>query len=252
MPQRSRRTSKKRLFSSDCIWPKRRVAVNLLLQMAHDGNNKKTREDCRLAALARYRVIDTARESGIDELAQLASEICGTPIAIVNLIETGRQWFKAAVGLGVNSTPLETSFCGTALLEDDFLLVPDATQDTRFAHNPLVTGDPRLRFYAGALLKSPDGLPIGTLCVLDYQPRSLTEAQQRALRILARQVIAQFELRLAILEREEANAELERRVADRATEMVRAQVERDRLWEASPDLMLIIDFNGVFRRVNPA
>ncbi|MEG3125760.1 PAS domain S-box protein [Sphingomonas sp. GB1N7] len=211
-----------------------------------------TRENRRLAALARYRVMDTARESGFDELAELASEICGTPIAVVNLIETGRQWFKAEVGLGVDSTPLETSFCGTALLEEDFLLVPDATQDERFACNPLVTGEPGLRFYAGALLKSPEGLPIGTLCVLDYEPRSLSDQQQRAIRILARQVIAQLELRLAVLEREEANIELERRVAERAAELVVAQVERDRLWEASPDLMLVIDFDGVFRRVNPA
>lgn len=196
--------------------------------------------------------MDTARESGFDELAALASEICGTPIAVVNLIETGRQWFKAEVGLGVDSTPLETSFCGTAILEEDFLLVPDATQDERFACNPLVTGKPGLRFYAGALLKSPEGLPIGTLCVLDYEPRSLTDQQQRAIRILARQVIAQLELRLAVLEREDANIELERRVAERAAELVVAQVERDRLWEASPDLLLVIDFDGVFRRVNPA
>ncbi|WP_375382454.1 ATP-binding protein [uncultured Sphingomonas sp.] len=212
----------------------------------------EARESRRLAALARYRVMDTARESGFDELAQLASELCGTPIAVVNLIETGRQWFKAEVGLGVDSTPLETSFCGSALLEEEFLLIPDATLDQRFACNPLVTTEPGLRFYAGALLKSPDGFPIGTLCVLDYQPRSLSEQQQRALRTLARQVMAQLELRLAVLEREEANAELERRVAERAAEVIQAQVERDRLWEASPDLMVVIDFEGVFRRVNPA
>ncbi|WP_375429392.1 PAS domain-containing protein [uncultured Sphingomonas sp.] len=176
------------------------------------ANSLAVQEDRRLAALARYRVMNTPREDGFDELAALASEICGTPIAVVNLIGGDRQWFKAEVGLGVDSTPLETSFCGTAILEEEFMLVPDATQDERFACNPLVTADPGLKFYAGALLKSPDGYPIGTLCVLDYEPRSLTEQQQRALCRLARQVMAQLELRLVLLEREEANAEL--RVSD--------------------------------------
>ena len=164
-----------------------------------------SQEDERLAALTRYRILDTSRESGFNELTELAAEICGTPIAVVNLIASGRQWFKAEVGLGVDSTPLDTSFCGTAILQEDFLLVPDATKDERFACNPLVTADRGLRFYAGALLKSPDGFAIGTLCVLDYEPRALSGAQQRALRILARQVVAQMELRLALLEREETN-----------------------------------------------
>lgn len=172
------------------------------------GNPREKQEDRRLAALERYRVMDTAREGAFDDLAALAAEICGTPIAVVNLIASDRQWFKAEVGLGVDSTPLETSFCSTAILEEDFLLVPDATQDDRFACNPLVTTEPGLRFYAGALLKSSDGFAIGTLCVLDYEPRSLTEQQQRALRRLAGQTMAQLELRLALIEREEANAEL--------------------------------------------
>lgn len=105
--------------------------------------------------------MDTPREGGFDDLAALAAEICGTPIAVINLIEANRQWFKAEVGLGVDSTPLETSFCGIAILEEDFLLIPDATQDERFACNPLVTAEQGLRFYAGALLKSPGGLRSG-------------------------------------------------------------------------------------------
>ena len=175
--------------------------------MTIDGSSTAY-EDRRLAALARYRVMDTSREAGFNDLAALAAEICGAPIAVVNLIARDRQWFKAEVGLGVDSTPLETSFCGTALLEGDFLLVPDATQDDRFACNPLVTAERGLRFYAGALLKSPDGFAIGTLCVLDHEPRTLSEQQQRALRRLAHQVMAQLELRLALIEREETNAEL--------------------------------------------
>ena len=165
-------------------------------------------EAMRLAALARYRVLDTPRESAFDELVELAADICGTPMAVVNLIGNDRQWFKAEIGLGVDSTPLNTSFCGTAILEDDFLLIPDATRDARFVCNPLVTAAGGLRFYAGAVLKSPDGYAIGTVCVLDNEPRSLSDAQQRALRTLARQVMAQLELRLAILERDETNAEL--------------------------------------------
>jgi hypothetical protein len=119
------------------------------------------REARRLAALSRYAILDTPRETAFDEIAALAAEVCGAPIGVVNLIGEGRQFFKAEVGLGVRETPLETSFCAKAILEDDFLLVPDATLDARFDCNPLVTGEPGLRFYAGALLKTPDGLPIG-------------------------------------------------------------------------------------------
>ena len=155
------------------------------------------REKQRLAALAEYDLLDTPREAAFDEIAELVAAICEAPIAIVNLIGDGRQFFKAEVGLGVRETPLETSFCGRAILEDEFLLVPDATNDPRFDCNPLVTGEPHLRFYAGALLKSPDGFPIGTLCVLDYRPRDLTEVQKQTIRVMARQVMVQFEQRVA-------------------------------------------------------
>jgi GAF domain-containing protein len=156
------------------------------------------REARRLEALRRYDILDTPREAAFDEIAALAAEICGTPIGVVNLIDEGRQFFKAEVGLGVRETPLETSFCAKAILEDDFLLVPDATLDPRFDCNPLVTGEPGLRFYAGALLKTTDGLAIGTLCVLDTQAKALTPLQQRTLQVLARQVMSQLELRLAL------------------------------------------------------
>ena len=155
------------------------------------------REQRRLAALAKFEVMDTPRESAFDELAELVAAICEAPIGVVNLIGECRQFFKAEVGLGVRETPLDTSFCAHALLEQDFLLVPDATADPRFACNPLVTGEPHIRFYAGALLKTDDGLPIGTLCVLDYQPRQLSDVQIRSIRVLARQVMAQLEQRLA-------------------------------------------------------
>ncbi|MCP3733950.1 PAS domain S-box protein [Sphingomonas sp. RP10(2022)] len=164
------------------------------------------REARRLAALSRYAVLDTPSEPAFDEIASLAAAICGAPIAIVNFIGDGRQYFKAEVGLGVRSTPLETSFCVRALLEEDFLLIPDAAADPCFANSPLVAGEPHLRFYAGALLKTGDGHPIGTLCVLDHRPRDLDAVQQQALRTLARQVMTALDLRLAAMEAERERA----------------------------------------------
>ena len=153
------------------------------------------REARRLAALAHYQVMDTPREAAFDEIVALVAAVCEAPIAVVNFVDRDRQFFKAEVGLGIDSTPLATSFCLHALLEEDFLLVPDATLDPRFDGNPLVTGAPGIRFYAGALLKTHDGSPIGTLCVLDHRPRNLSETQQRTIRVLARQVMAQLDQR---------------------------------------------------------
>ncbi|NGM48963.1 PAS domain-containing protein [Caulobacter sp. 602-2] len=165
------------------------------------------REARRLAALRRYDILDTPREAAFDEIVALAAEICGVPIALVSLVDEHRQFFKAEIGLGVDGTPLESSFCVKAILEDDFLLVPDATRDPRFDCNPLVTGDPHVRFYAGALLKTAEGLPIGTLCVLDTAPKDLSPLQQRTLQVLARQVMSQLELRLSL----QASADSERK-----------------------------------------
>jgi two-component sensor histidine kinase len=164
-------------------------------------------EEGRLAALASYDILDTPRERDFDEIALLASEICRTPIAVVNLIGPGRQFFKAEVGLGVRETPLDSSFCAKAILEQEFLIVPDATKDARFKCNPLVTSAPNLRFYAGALLKTDQGHAIGTLCVLDFKPRDLTPVQQQTLRVLARQVMKQLELRRALQAKNEAEAQ---------------------------------------------
>ncbi len=156
------------------------------------------RDAARLAALARYNVMHTPREAAFDEIAALVAAVCETPIAVVNFVADDCQFFKAEVGLGVDSTPLSTSFCTHALLEDEFLLVPDTTLDPRFDDNPLVTDAPGIRFYAGALLKTEDGHAIGTLCVLDHRPRVLSEVQQRTIRVLARQVMAQLDQRLAL------------------------------------------------------
>ncbi|MCX7178248.1 MAG: PAS domain S-box protein, partial [Proteobacteria bacterium] len=179
--------------------------------------NALLKEEHRLAALYQFDILDTPREQAFDDVARLASDICETPIAVVNLIGDGRQFFKAEVGLGVRETPLESSFCAKAILEEDFMIVPDATKDPRFVGNPLVTGESGLRFYAGALLKTDAGLPIGTLCVLDTRPRELTALQQRTLRMLAEQVMVQLKLRLALRHREQSDAR-HRAIVESATD----------------------------------
>ncbi len=153
----------------------------------------------RLQALRSYGILDTAVEPAFDDITRIASYVCQTPISLVSLVDEGRQWFKSEIGLGIRETPLEQSLCAHALLEHSFLEVPDTTRDTRFDCNPLVTGKPHVRFYAGALLRTPDGLPLGTVCVLDDKPRQLTSEQRDILAALARQVMSQIEFRRALL-----------------------------------------------------
>jgi two-component sensor histidine kinase len=155
----------------------------------------------RLAALHRYDILDTAREPGFDQLAELASRLCATPVAVINLIADRRQWFKAEVGLGIRETPLDVSICRHFLLRPGLTVIPDTTVDPLLCRNPLVTADPGFRFYAGCLLTTPEGHALGTLCVLDHRPRDLDETQRFALRTLADQVMAQMELRLALQQR---------------------------------------------------
>src|SRR5829696_2057035 len=143
----------------------------------------------RLSALDSYQVLDTPPEPAFDDIARIAAHVCAAPIAVVNFIDEQRQWFKAEIGLGVRETPLDVSICAHAILQPGLFVVPDTTRDSRFNCNPLVTGEPHLRFYAGALLQTPEGLPLGTVCVLDYQPRTLTDEQAFTLQALARQVM---------------------------------------------------------------
>lgn len=149
----------------------------------------------RLEALRRYRLLDTPREQGFDDTTLLASFICETPIALISLIDVDRQWLKSAIGLSVTETPRDQAFCAHTILQRDVMVVEDATQDNRFAENPLVTGNPNIRFYAGAPLVDQEGHGLGSLCVIDRKPRQLSDRQMEALRALARKVMQEIEYR---------------------------------------------------------
>jgi anti-sigma regulatory factor (Ser/Thr protein kinase) len=157
-------------------------------------------EPDRLASLRSYRILDTDPEQGFDDLALLASQICGTPMAAITLVDEQRQWFKARVGLTKTETSRSISFCSHAIAQPDMMVVTDALEDARFRQNPMVQGEPHIRFYAGARLVTPQGAALGTLCVVDRVPRELTAAQRQALDALRRQAEAQLELRRNLLE----------------------------------------------------
>jgi GAF domain-containing protein len=152
-------------------------------------------EAARLAALRQYRILDTEPERAFDDLALLASHICQTPIALITLVDADRQWFKARTGVAVSQTSRAVSFCSHAIEQSGLFIVPDAREDARFRDNPFVTGGPLFRFYAGAPLLTRDGDALGTLCVIDRVPRTLTANQREALDALRRQAEGQLELR---------------------------------------------------------
>ncbi|WP_250003264.1 GAF domain-containing sensor histidine kinase [Actinoplanes sp. M2I2] len=176
-------------------------------------------ETDRLAALYSLDILDSEPEQDFDDIVALASNVCGTPMSLVTLLDTDRQWFKARVGTEQTGTGRDVSFCSHAILGSDLMVVPDATKDQRFADNPLVTGPLGIRFYAGAPLVTTDGFALGTLCVVDDQPRRLDIEQLQALRALARQVTSQMELRrhaVALANTTARLQELERRKDDLA------------------------------------
>lgn len=152
-------------------------------------------EQERLQALQRYQLLDTATEEQFDDIVHLASQICGAPISLISLIDKDRQWFKARKNMPPAETPRDYAFCAHAIHGNDIMVVEDAAQDERFQNNPLVTGQPDIRFYAGAPLITHDHYRLGTLCVIDRVPRNLSEEQKFALKVLADQVVKLMELR---------------------------------------------------------
>lgn len=190
-------------------------------------------ESIRASLLEEYAIVDTPAEREFDDVVEFAAELCETPTGLVSLVTGERQWFKARFGLEVSETPRSSSFCAIAMLDHEIMVIPDATRDPRFAGNPLVTGEPRIRFYAGAPLISPEGVPLGSLCVIDYVPRDgLTPLQAKGLQVLAEQIVRLLEARRALRRQEEYDALLSESVeqfrilADTMPQMV---------WSTLPD-----------------
>lgn len=148
----------------------------------------------RLEALRRYGAFGLLRAAVFDDISRLAAFICQTPISLISLVDTNRQWFLSGSGIGACETSREASFCAHALVGTEMLIVEDARSDARFARNVMVTGEPFIRFYAGAPLLTPDGYALGTLCVVDCVPRTLAPEQKDALQSLSRLVMTQLEM----------------------------------------------------------
>lgn len=194
-------------------------------------------EPARLTALRSYGLLDSDPEQVFDDVTELASLLCNTPIALVSIVDDARQWFKSTVGLDVSETPRDVAFCAHAILNpEEVFVVEDARDDHRFALNPLVTGGPEIRYYAGAPLISSDGQVLGTLCVIDRVPRQLGQRELHGLKALARQVVTQLETRRCRLE-------------------AMAASERDRLTNASSrvafDARLFHEWNTLSRDGRP-
>src|SRR5882672_10806045 len=183
-------------------------------------------EKQRLKVLWQYCVLDTMPEEIFDDLTELAARICEAPVAMITLVDEDRQWFKAKVGVSINETSRDISFCAHAITQPGLFIVPDATRDERFAKNPLVKSDPKVRFYAGAPLITPDGYALGTLCIIDKVPRELRPDQRQALIILARHVVSQLELRRR--SRDLTSVRTEHKKAQSEVERLRAELSEAR------------------------
>lgn len=204
-------------------------------------------EKKRIEELQSYEILDTPAEKAYDDIIELASEICETPIAMVTLVDSDRQWFKSKIGIELEETPRAIAFCSHAILQpDEVFQIKNAQTDARFFNNPLVTGDLHIRFYAGAPLVTESGEALGTLCVIDQKPRELSEKQKLSLRVLAQQVVAQMELRRTISQMQEVgNQQKETEKALRETEArFKASINN------SPTMAYMKDEKGSFVYVN--
>ena len=211
------------------------------------------REARRVAALERARILDSLPEQTYDDIVSLASRVCDTPIALVSLVDSERQWFKAKIGLDIDETHRDFAFCSHAIDRPGATLeVADARLDARFANNPLVVGDPHVRFYAGAPIVTKHGDALGTVCVIDTKPRQLDAAQIDVLETLARHAAALIDLReLAV-----SATRGEGRLLDIAdvleSQVVERTQERDRLWDLSEDLLVTTTYDGTLLRISPS
>lgn len=234
--------------------------------MASDAtSNASDQESERLASLESFR-LDAESEQDLDDIAGLAARLCAAPIATVTFVDANRQWFKARVGLEIAETPRDVAFCAYTVLGTQPLVIPDARADARFADNPLVTGPPHIRFYAGFPLVTSSGSAVGTLAVMDHVPRELDSLQHSSLQVLARQVVKWLELRLSLLDREESNRELQRAqvalqqevaraasaLAETANEWARTERLYRTLWETTTDSVMILDQSDLIRFASPS
>jgi signal transduction histidine kinase len=187
------------------------------------GSLQSVHEQQRLSELYRYSILDTPPESAFDDLAKLAAFICSTPISLVSLVDTDRMWFKAKVGLSVDELPRIDGFFSNVVLGDDLHVISDAQADDTVSFHPLVASDPKVRFYAGVPLVTPRGFRIGTLCVADKRPRTLTVEQMAALATLARTVVTEMELRLLLKSQMELQFRANEVIADRVAQLSAAK-----------------------------
>lgn len=203
---------------------------------------KPSHEEVRLQSLHALNILDTLPEKDFDEITHLASMICNTPIALISLIDKDRQWFKSTVGLNISETSRDLAFCAHAILQNDVFIVPDSTEDERFADNPLVIGEPHIQFYAGAPLLSPDGQTIGTVCVIDSQQRTLNEEQLRALRGLSNQVTRLLELKIQIekFKATEKRLILKATAVDSVTEGIILQDSEGKILDFNPAALTVL------------
>ena len=216
--------------------------------MGHHAAPIPDNEEDRLCALESYAVLDSEPERAFDDLAQLAADVCETPYAVITFVDRNRQWFKASIGFNGRESSRELSFCAHTILADGVLVIPDATTDPRFCESPVVLGEPRLRFYAGAPLITPEGHRIGTICTFDTLPRELAPRQVSALERLASLVMNQLALRAERMRAAELNVALERKESD----LITVGAVKGAILANAGFAIIAVDSRGKIEIFNPA